>query len=198
MNAEMTMEMHPEQLKSQALFKALKKLAPGALFTLAGTKIKWQDENIKQPDEQLLAEQTEIELAELKKAQALEKLSAYIYQYYPAEKQAHDDKWASNYSAKLKAAGVKDLEALVQQTINQAPIKPIEEQIQAVVNRLAKKTLNKIPTINGDPKAYANQMLSKLVKIAMRNDWVERCVAEAEVAIKEGREAKLPEFVQIA
>ena len=197
MNTEISMEMNPEQLKSQALFNALKKLVPGALFTLAGSHIKWQDDKIAQPDDALVNEQTEIELAELKKAQALEKLSAYIYQYYPAEKQAQDEKWASNYSAKLKAAGFKDLEAVVQQIINQAPIKPVEEQIQALVNRLAKKTLNKIPTINGDPKAYASQMLTKLVKIAMRNNWVEACVAEGKAAIQEGREMKLLGFVEI-
>ena len=123
--------------------------------------------------------------------------SAYIYQYYPAEKQAQDEKWASNYSTKLKAAGVKDLEAVILMILAESQTKPMQETVEAAVKRLSKKILKKIQTVSEtDPQTYATQMLTKLVKIAMRNAWVEQCVAESKLAVAEGREVELPEFCE--
>ena len=116
---------------------------------------------------------------EYTKQELNEKISGYIYAYYSQKKQAQDEKWVSAYTTKLKAKGIKDL----------------EKQIVVITGRFfdgesLKDILKDVPD---EQKKY----FEKLVKVAIRTEWAERCIIEGKLAIKENREPVYPDFPKI-
>jgi len=113
------------------------------------------------------------------KAEAEEKVQAiedYVYSKYPLTKQTQDDKWEANFSTKLKATGVTELEKKI---------------VEMVTSFFSGKTLAEI--VSGLDDAV-KPLYEKLVKIGVRNEWAYLCIQEGTNAIAEQREAVYPEF----
>jgi len=111
------------------------------------------------------------------KAQAIE---TFVYSKYTAVKQSQDEKWVSNYTTKLKAQSVENLELQV---------------VQMITSFYQGKTLAEAlaPVTDEEQKPY----FEKLVKVGIRTEWMENCIKEGNLAISENREPVYPEFPQI-
>jgi hypothetical protein len=98
----------------------------------------------------------------------------FIYEHYSFEKQAQDEKWATAFLTKLKSSGMKDVEkTIVALTIAVLNGKSIDEVTE------------KIPT-------QAKPMIEKLIKIAIRTEWTERCVIACRESIVKNKPLKFP------
>jgi nucleoside diphosphate kinase len=103
-------------------------------------------------------------------------IETYIYKYYPAKKQAQDEKWVSSYTTKLKAGGVVDLEV---------------KAIAMITSFFSGKSLSEVLVdVSEDEKPF----FEKLVKVGVRTEWAELCVIEGKTAIAENREPVYAEF----
>lgn len=104
----------------------------------------------------------------------------FVYSKYTATKQSQDEKWVSNYTTKLKAQSVENLELQVVQMITSF------YQGKTLAEALAPVTVE-------EQKPY----FEKLVKVGIRTEWMENCIKEGNLAILENREPVYPEFPQI-
>ena len=108
--------------------------------------------------------------------QKKESISIYIYAYYPAEKQQQDNGWKENFRAKLIAGGVADIDTQI---------------VTLAASFLKGKKLNLV--LKGvDSKV--KPMFEKLVKIAVKSEWMLDCINAGKTAIKNDVEADFPVF----
>ena len=129
--------------------------------------------------ENLNIELENVSVEELKERETVVKrnsIESHIYMYYPAKKQSQDEKWVSTYTAKLKASGVTNL----------------EEQIVSMASRFfdGEGLEDIIKDIPDDQKKY----YKKLIKVAIRTEWAERCIMEGMKAIEEDRSINFPKY----
>lgn len=106
-------------------------------------------------------------------------LKNHIYSKYPLEKQTQDEKWVSAYSTKLKALEVKDLELNI---------------VRMAEDIYAGKTLEEVLK---DIPQEQKKMYEKLVKVAVRTQWMEDCIDEGQLAMSENREANFDAITYI-
>ncbi len=116
---------------------------------------------------------------EFAEAERINFLERYIYAYYPPQKQAQDEKWVSSFSTKLKAEGVEELEAKV---------------VQFVARFLEGETLDEILK---EIEIGQREKFKKLIKVAIRTEWAERCINEYDLSIAENRESEYPDFIRV-
>jgi hypothetical protein len=103
-------------------------------------------------------------------------IEEHIYSMYSEKKQAQDNGWVQNFTTKLKAGGITDVETQI---------------VTMASSFLTGKKLNKILTgVDGAVKP----MYEKLVEVAVKNEWAYLCIGEGKKAIAENREAVYPEF----
>lgn len=140
-------------------------------------------------------EEVEVLTAKALADKKLSEISTYIYKYYSAIKQAQDQKWASSYTVKLKAAGVVNLESLVVGSVGRLAGETLGVVANDVVSGF---DAGVISNIQGDTEVmrigYAESMLSKLIKIAVKTEWAELCIVEGKAAIAENRDPVYPSF----
>jgi hypothetical protein len=107
------------------------------------------------------------------KAQDIEN---YIYSNYPAKEQAQDNGWKENFRTKLVAGGVADIDTQI---------------VTLAASFLKGKKLNLV--LKGvDSKV--KPMFEKLVKIAVKSEWMLDCINAGKTAIKNNEEADYPVF----
>jgi hypothetical protein len=100
----------------------------------------------------------------------------YIYSQYPAKQQAQDNGWKDNFRTKLVAGGVADLDKQV---------------VDFATSFLKGKKLDLV--LKGvDSKV--KPMYKKLVKIAVKSEWMLDCINAGRTAIKNNEEADYPVF----
>lgn len=103
-------------------------------------------------------------------------LENYIYSNYPNKKQQQDEKWVSNYSAKLKALNVENLES------------KIVSKVKAFFDgKTLEETISDVPE---EQKKY----FEKLVKVGVRAEWLELSIEEGKKAIEEKRDFSFRDF----
>ena len=103
-------------------------------------------------------------------------LEDYIYFNYSNLKQQQDEKWVSNYSAKLKALNVENLESKI---------------VSKVTAFYDGKTLEEtISDVQEEQKKY----FEKLVKVGVRAEWLELSIEEGKKAIEEKRDFSFRDF----
>jgi hypothetical protein len=100
----------------------------------------------------------------------------YIYSNYPAKEQAQDNGWKENFRTKLVAGGVADIDTQI---------------VTLAASFLKGKKLNLV--LKGvDSKV--KPMFEKLVKIAVKSEWMLDCINAGKTAIKNNVEADFPVF----
>ena len=100
----------------------------------------------------------------------------YIYSKYPAKQQAQDNGWKDNFRTKLVAGGVADIDTQI---------------VTLAASFLKGKKLDKV--LKGvDSKV--KPMFEKLVKIAVKSEWMLDCINAGKTAIKNNVEADFPVF----
>ena len=107
------------------------------------------------------------------KSQAIEN---HIYANYPQIKQQQDNGWVSNFTTKLVANGVTDLDKKI---------------VQLTTLFFSGKTLDEVLA---DIDEELKPKYKKLVKVAVKNEWALKCIQEGKKAIAENREPVYPEF----
>jgi hypothetical protein len=100
----------------------------------------------------------------------------HIYKNYPRDTQAQDNGWVTNFTTKLNASVVVDLD---KQIVNFSTL------------FLKGKKLDKILVHIDDE---IKPMYEKLVKVAVKNEWSFLVIQEGKKAISENREPVYPEF----
>jgi len=136
----------------------------------------WDDENIEKPtEEQIEAKIKELEIQALidEKSQAIED---HIYENYPQKTQAQDNGWVTNFTTKLNAMGVKDL----------------DKQIVTFAGAFLKG--KKLKDILKDIDDAIKPMYDKLVKVAIKNEWTFLVIQEGKKAVAENRKPVYPAF----
>jgi len=108
-----------------------------------------------------------------KKNQAIED---YIYSKYTQTKQAQDAGWVANFTTKLVAGGVLDLD---------------EQIVNFTFLFYEGKTLKEILI---DIDDAVKPMYEKLVKVAVKNEWAYNCIQAGKKAITDNTEAVYPAF----
>ena len=138
------------------------------------------------------------EYKSLYESEKLQKLSAHIYSKYPQEKQAQDERWVSSFSTKLKAADIHNLESVVVGVVLDLANNTLEQSVKNVVAGLSDDVINKINKPNKTQrKQFITDALTKLVKIALRSEWLEDCITEGKTAIEENREPVYAVFPEL-
>ena len=107
------------------------------------------------------------------KSQAIED---HIYENYPQKTQAQDNGWVTNFTTKLNAMGVKDL----------------DKQIVTFAGAFLKG--KKLKDILKDIDDAIKPMYDKLVKVAIKNEWTFLIIQEGKKAVAENREPVYPAF----
>lgn len=107
------------------------------------------------------------------KSQAIED---HIYESYPERVQAQDNGWVTNFTAKLKAGGVNDIES---QVVGLATLFLQGKKLKDILKNI---------------DAKVKPMYEKLVKVAIKNEWSFLIIQEGKKAIAENREPVYPEF----
>ena len=102
------------------------------------------------------------------KKQAIEH---YIYSSYPQKIQAQDSGWVTNFTTRLNAMGVKDL----------------DKQIVTFAGAFFKG--EKLKDILKDIDNSIKPIYEKLVKIYIKDEWVFLVIQEGKKAISENRES---------
>jgi len=101
----------------------------------------------------------------------------YIYNYYPAITQAQDNGWVQNFTTKLNAGGVTDL----------------DKQIVEFTTSFLKDG-KKLSEILAGVEISLLPMYEKLVKVAVKNEWAYNCIITGKKAIADNTEAEYPAF----
>jgi len=117
-------------------------------------------------------EKTEKEILE-EKYQAIED---FIYSEYTQTKQAQDAGWVANFTTKLVAGGVENLD---------------EQIVNFTFLFYEGKTLEEILININDA---VKPMYEKLVKVAVKNEWAYNCIQAGKKAITDNTEAVYPAF----
>jgi hypothetical protein len=100
----------------------------------------------------------------------------WVYKQYPLPKQSQDEHWATYYRTMLSAAGADKLEQAV---VGIAQADDRDEAIQVWVSNLPDALLTKIGAgSKAKNKTKATEMMSKLVKVALRMNWLSVVVDE--------------------
>ena len=99
-----------------------------------------------------------------------------IYKHYSKDKQAQDGGWVTNFTTKLNAMGVKDL----------------DKQIVTFAGAFLKG--KKLKDILKDIDDAIKPMYEKLVKVAIKNEWTFLIIQEGKKAVAENREPVYPAF----
>jgi hypothetical protein len=107
------------------------------------------------------------------KGQAIEN---HIYSYYPQKKQAQDNGWVSNFTTKLVASGVTDL----------------DKQVVGFTTSFLKGS--SLDEVLSGVEDETKPMYKKLVKVAVKNEWAYLVIQEGKKAIAENREPVYAEF----
>lgn len=145
----------------------------------SNAEIIWLDKKINQPSINEIEEKMN-ELDVLKKEETkLLKIQNHIYSKYPLEKQTQDEKWVSSYSTKLKALEVKDLELTI---------------VRMAEDMYAGKTLEEV--LQNVPQEQ-KKMYEKLVKVAVRTQWMEDCIEEGRLAMEQNREPNFDAIIYL-
>jgi hypothetical protein len=135
-------------------------------WNIRSIRMKKYDENT------VVDEVVEANLLKQKK----ESIGIYIYAYYPAKKQAQDNGWKDNFRTKLVAGGVADIDTQI---------------VTLATSFLKGKTLDEV--LKGvDSKV--KPMFEKLVKIAVKSEWMLDCINAGKTVIKNNVEADYPVF----
>lgn len=126
-------------------------------------------------------------------------IQATIYDHYPERKQAQDEKWTSSFTVKLKAAGVQNLEAQLVSAVGRVAAGEVfDTVVSSVVATLSPKVLANIQgSSEVEQQTYANYMFGKLVKIALRTEWAENCIAAAVTAAAANKRIDFPEYPEL-
>ena len=127
-----------------------------------------------------------------------ERIENTIYAEYSRDKQSQDEKWARSYSAKLKAAGVENIDEHilnVVKTANLGMTLDIEASKDDIVNSFDVSIINKIQGDSVSDKAdYARLMVEKLIKVALRTEWAEQIKHIAKAALVNKSQPEFPPF----
>ncbi len=136
----------------------------------------------EQEQEQEILEIEKLPIEELMRRENRTKelqLEEHIYCFYPALKQQQDTAWSHNFTTKLYAIGIKNL----------------DNQIVGFTASFYKgKSLNDI-LINIDNDLVL--MYEKLIKVAVRNEWAYNCILASAEATKNNTDADYPVFPRI-
>ena len=162
------------------IYQAIKELTKQYGFVDFGvsnkTDIIWRDKKVKIPsEEQIEAKIKELEIQALKDAKS-KAIENHIYKNYPRDTQAQDNGWVTNFTTKLNASVVVDLD---KQIVNFTTL------------FLKGKKLDKILLHIDD---QIKPMYEKLVKVAIKNEWTFVVIQEGKKAISENREPVYAEF----
>ena len=163
-------------MKHNLYIKAILLLVPNAKCSTSDNKIlSWEDERKKPTETAINNKVKELEaIAELDaKNQDIEN---HIYSKYPAKTQQQDNGWVQNFTTKLVANGVTDLDKqVVELTTSFFSGKTIDEVLAGVDDAL-------------------KPMYEKLVKVAVKNEWAYNCILAGKEAIKNNTDAEYPAF----
>ena len=103
-------------------------------------------------------------------------IEKYIYSKYSEIKQQQDEKWLSNYSTKLKALNVENLESKI-----------VSKVTAFYDGKTLEETISDVPE---EQKKY----FEKLVKVGVRAEWLELSIEEGKKAIEEKRDFSFRDF----
>lgn len=118
-----------------------------------------------------------------------ELLESYIYSYYSRDKQGQDAQNEIAFRTQLEGLGVSDL--------SQRLMRQFGEMLGGKsLGDAANDLIAGLPEINPEimPKAAIERSIIKLLKIGVRFNWKEKCVAEGQAAFAEGRNPVWPEL----
>ena len=119
---------------------------------------------------------TSEELERDKLRQKSRNIENHIYSNYPAKQQAQDSSWKDNFRTKLIAGGVADIDTQI---------------VTLAASFLKGKKLDKVLK---DVDSKVKPMFKKLVKIAVKSEWMLDCINAGKTAIKNNVEVDFPVF----
>ena len=115
----------------------------------------------------------------------------HIYSKYPAKEQAQDNGWKDNYRTKL-IAKQQAKDSSWKDNFRTKPVADIDTQIVTLAASFLKG--KKLDKVLKDVDSKVKPMFEKLVKIAVKSEWMLDCINAGKTAIKNNVEVDFPVF----
>ncbi len=138
--------------------------------------IVWKTEKYKKPTKTAINNKIKELEAKAELEAKNQDIENHIYSKYPTKGQQQDNVWVQNFTTKLVAMGVTDLEKKV---------------VDLTTSFYKGKTLDEVLANIDDA---VKPMYEKLVKVAVKNEWAYNCILAGKKAIKDDTDAEYPVF----